>query len=283
MIIASLVELVTRKPKKTKLDAEVENNNNNEDRKSENKKDKEQNVIIRILLCFSAVNNGKRILDVKTVSEASIKCIHGLRFFSIAWIILVHTYLEVFSIGDNKKMRVLTERTFLYQTISNATFSVDTFFFISGLLVTITYFRTVSKKSLTREEEQKTCDVIGRNSLKFCILLLYRFFRLTPAYLFVLGVNEVILRYLHSYSVFSPAIIDHISCSKFWWRNALYINNFFPQTEFCMLWSWYIANDSQFYIIAVILLLIAVRYVNSDETQFCFFFLIYPVLEETII
>lgn len=42
----------------------------------------------------------------------------------------MHTYLEVFAIADNKAMRVVTERSFMYQTISNATFSVDTFFFI---------------------------------------------------------------------------------------------------------------------------------------------------------
>lgn len=83
-----------------------------------------------MLLAFSAVNNGRKILNVDATGKKSINCIHGLRFFSIAWIILVHTYLEVFSIGDNKNMRILTERTFMYQTISNATFSVDTFFFI---------------------------------------------------------------------------------------------------------------------------------------------------------
>lgn len=94
-------------------------------------------------------------------------------------------------------------------------------------------------------------------------MIVYRFFRLTPAYLFVLGVNEIILRFLHSYSVFSPAIIDHISCSNFWWRNALYINNFYSQTEFCMLWSWYIANDTQFFVIASVILLIAVRFVQK--------------------
>ncbi|RZC41838.1 hypothetical protein BDFB_011705, partial [Asbolus verrucosus] len=169
---------------------------------------------------------------------------------------MVHTYLEVFSIADNKNIRILTERTFMYQTISNASFSVDTFFFISGLLVTITYFRTVSKKL---PKEEKACDVVTSNFFKFLMLVIYRFFRLTPAYLFVLGLNEIILRSLHSYSVFTPAIIDHISCSNFWWRNALYINNFYPQTEFCMLWSWYIANDTQFYLIAIALLLIAAR------------------------
>lgn len=31
---------------------------------------------------------------------------------------------------ENKTLRTVTERNFMFQTISNATFSVDTFFFI---------------------------------------------------------------------------------------------------------------------------------------------------------
>jgi hypothetical protein len=148
ILVASLLEIITsNKSRKEQNDAELENNNNNniEDTKEvkigngmkkkvvevSKKKDKpKQNILMRILLCFSAINNGKKILNVDAVSEDSIKCVHGLRFFSIAWIIMVHTYLEVFSIGDNKNLRILTERTFMYQTIANATFSVDTFFFI---------------------------------------------------------------------------------------------------------------------------------------------------------
>lgn len=87
-------------------------------------------IFLRLLLSFSAVDNGKKILSVDKASLESIKCIHGLRFFSIGWIIMVHSYLEVFAIADNKNLRILTERGFMYQTISNATFSVDTFFFI---------------------------------------------------------------------------------------------------------------------------------------------------------
>nr|XP_023029377.1 nose resistant to fluoxetine protein 6-like isoform X1 [Leptinotarsa decemlineata] len=213
---------------------------------------------LKVLLSFSALSNGKKILSVERISLESITCIHGLRFFSIAWIILVHSYLEVFSVADNKSVRILTERKFMYQTISNATFSVDTFFFISGLLVTLTYFRSDSKKDKPRKPHG-TCHAIRSSTVKFIVMLVYRFFRLTPAYLFVLGLNEIIMRYLHSTSVFSPAIIDHISCNNYWWRNALYINNFYPQHEFCMLWSWYIANDTQFYVIASVLLLIGIR------------------------
>lgn len=95
--------------------------------------------------------------------------------------------------------------------------------------------------------------------MDFTVMLIYRFCRLTPAYMFVLGINEVIMKYLHSHSVFSPNISDHVTCEKFWWRNALYINNFFPRNEFCMLWSWYMANDSQFYVLASVFLLIGVK------------------------
>lgn len=133
------------------------------------------------------------------------------------------------------------------------------FSLFSGLLVTITYFRTAAKRTRDVTREETTSTVLRVSALKFLYLVVYRFFRLTPAYLFVLGVNELILRYLHDNSVFTPAIIDHVSCGNYWWRNALYINNLFPQNEFCMLWSWYISNDTQFYLLASILLLVAVR------------------------
>ena len=81
------------------------------------------------MLCFSAVRNSRKILHCGTPEE-SLTSIHGLRFLSLAWVILVHTYLQLFAIGENKTLRTLTERNFMFQTVSNATFSVDTFFFI---------------------------------------------------------------------------------------------------------------------------------------------------------
>nr|CAI5848202.1 unnamed protein product [Callosobruchus analis] len=273
--VSTLVDAARTKRRKRKIkDAETESNNNCRQSNinvngstdaildSQQKEGKKQRhfsgIPLRILLAFSAIGNSKKILALENVSLDAIKCIHGLRFISIAWIILVHTYLEIFAVADNKSMRVITEREFTYQTIANASFSVDTFFFISGLLVTLTYFRTDSKIERPKKEET-TYQSLQSSTSSFLILLTYRLFRLTPAYLFVLGLNEIIMRYLHSESVFSPAIIDHISCTSYWWRNILYINNFYPQKEFCMLWSWYIANDTQFYIITSFLLVIAVR------------------------
>ncbi|XP_025833291.1 nose resistant to fluoxetine protein 6 [Agrilus planipennis] len=271
VLIATAADYFHAKKMSNQSKGIISNNNNNnveslkhhtnstKDTESDNCEKYKPSIFLRLLLCFSAIKNGKSILNVDPLPKDSIRSIHGLRFLSIAWIILVHTYLEVFAIADNKSMRTITEKTFMYRTISNATFSVDTFFFISGFLVTLTYIRTKWYR-----QDKEPLERIPRGSYigevpKLGLLVVYRFLRLTPAYLYVLGMNEIAMRYFHSSSVFSPAIIDHISCSKYWWRNALYINNFFPQTEFCMLWSWYISNDMQFFIMATILLMIGAR------------------------
>ncbi|XP_021923342.1 nose resistant to fluoxetine protein 6-like isoform X2 [Zootermopsis nevadensis] len=212
-------------------------------------------LLSQLLLCFSAVRNGYKILNCNT-PEDSLTSIHGLRFLSLAWVILVHTYLQVFAIAENKTLRTVTERNFMFQTISNATFSVDTFFFISGLLVTFLYYRTATKQ---HQPSDKRCS-LKDDSVKFLRLLFYRFVRLTPAYLFVLGLVEVAMRALHNSSVFEPKIMDHLNCDNYWWRNALYINSLYPRREMCMLWSWYMANDTQFYVLGILLLLVSVRY-----------------------
>jgi len=39
-------------------------------------------------------------------------------------------------------------------------------------------------------------------------------------------------------------------CLEYWWTNLLYINNFVPKSsgKQCMGWTWFLANDFQFYI-----------------------------------
>lgn len=104
-----------------------------------------------------------------------------------------------------------------------------------------------------------TMNELSYLSKTFLLMLLYRFIRLTPAYAFVLGLDEIAIRYTQNNSVYEPLIFDHITCDLFWWRNLLYINNLFPQREMCMVWSWYMANDTQFYAVGIILLLISLK------------------------
>uniref|UniRef100_A0A182PZR6 Nose resistant-to-fluoxetine protein N-terminal domain-containing protein n=1 Tax=Anopheles farauti TaxID=69004 RepID=A0A182PZR6_9DIPT len=242
-----------------------------------------------ILACFDVGPNAASILSVEPAGEDSLTCVHGLRLYSLLWTVLVHTYLQLFAVSENRFGRKIAERSFLYQVVGNASFSVDTFFFISGLLIVYLYLKSVTKVDHPSGHSKKAGDhgeataggetngrgnagaenepIKGRDSSagfggatrKVGFSILYRYLRLTPVYWFTIVANELILKWTYDRSVFTPGIIDHITCDRFWWRNILYVNNWFPFTEMCMIWSWYLANDMQFYVIAIVLLMISSR------------------------
>ncbi|XKL67399.1 hypothetical protein PGB90_002890 [Kerria lacca] len=234
-------------------------NNNNLTTAMEHAFTQGESKLSQLILSFSVISNSEKILYIGSTPEESLTCVHGLRFLSLAWVIMVHTYLQVFTIAENKALRKLAERNFMFQTVSNATFSVDTFFFISGLLVTYLYFKSARKEINDKGRRSFSTNWVT-NLKKFFKLVGYRFLRLTPAYMFVLLIAEISMRWIHNWSVFEPQSQNHVSCDKYWWRNILYINSLYPMKDMCMLWSWYVSNDTQFYILGIIILLLSIRY-----------------------
>lgn len=91
----------------------------------------------------------------------------------------------------------------------------------------------------------------------------------------------IYFRVTYDRSVFTPGLTDHINCNQYWWRNILYINNWYPFSQMCMIWSWYLANDMQLYVIAIVLLILSTRFdilhhimgslINSFISHFRFF------------
>lgn len=181
-----------------------------------------------LLLSFSIKANMKTICD-PDVGRDTISTIHGLRAMSMGWVILGHTCIVVFKYSDNMEYRKVVEKEFLFQTITNGAFSVDTFFFMGGLLVSFLYFRTNAKGDLNKLTQGTQGLIAGM--LKFVGFLLYRFCRLTAPYMFVLGVVQVTMKWFHSNSVFEPPTADHLNCPQYWWRNLLYINTMYPMDQ----------------------------------------------------
>lgn len=224
-------------------------------------------LLSQFILAFSVRLNMLTICD-QGVGSDTIPTIHGLRSISMGWVILGHTCIVVFKYSDNMEFRNVMEKEFLFQTINNGAYSVDTFFFISGLLVSYLYFRTVARVDMT----QLTRSTGFRSSaLQYVGLMVYRYGRLTVPYLFVLGVVEVTMKWFHYNSVFEAPTNDYMNCPNYWWRNALYINTLFPVQDMCMLWSWYLADDTQFYVLGCVLLILAVSYFRVSAVLTCIF------------
>ncbi|RZC32187.1 Acyl transf 3 domain containing protein, partial [Asbolus verrucosus] len=217
-------------------------------------------IFKEIVLAFSLRTNIKTICD-QSVGSDTIPVIHGLKSLSMAWVILGHTCMIVWTYSDNMEYRKVAEKEFLFQTISNGVLCVDTFFFISGLLVSFLYFRTNAKGKLDSITKGQSGFVAGL--IHFFGLIVYRFVRLTAPYLFVLGVDELIMKWFNYNSIFEPPTMDHVNCPNYWWRNVLYINTLFPKDEMCMGWSWYLSDDTQFYTVGAVMLILAANHFKS--------------------
>uniref|UniRef100_T1JK46 Acyltransferase 3 domain-containing protein n=1 Tax=Strigamia maritima TaxID=126957 RepID=T1JK46_STRMM len=122
-----------------------------------------------------------------------------------------------------------------------ASFSVDTFFTLSGLLLTRSF--------LKRQEK------VEGSYLWILKLYFLRYLRLTPVYAVVLIIFQTILFPYYSNSSLWPQHVNE-HCYKYWWKHLLYINNIKPNfTEDCFGESWYLAIDMQFHIISPIILI----------------------------
>ncbi|XP_039271604.2 nose resistant to fluoxetine protein 6-like [Styela clava] len=203
----------------------------------------------KAILSFSVIKNTKALLDTEQ-KEGNLECLHGLRFISMSWIILGHTVSFTLGLTDNI---IDISNYFLshgsLQAISNSTFSVDTFFFLSGLLVAYLGLREMDKRN---------------GKINVPLMYLSRYLRLTPSMAAVMLFTVSVYSQIGFGLFYQPIMQDSFSkpCQKYWWTNLLYIDNMYPPdlNDMCIGWVWYLANDMQFYILSPIYLLLFYRY-----------------------
>ncbi|XP_047501948.1 nose resistant to fluoxetine protein 6-like [Penaeus chinensis] len=91
---------------------------------------------LRFLLVFSVSSNLKKIFQINNKQSPSvITCLQGMRVLSMAWILWGHSFGVKMGISKNLIGAHRLTSKVIDQTYVNATYSVDTFFFMSGLLV----------------------------------------------------------------------------------------------------------------------------------------------------
>lgn len=122
----------------------------------------------------------------------------------------------------------------------NSPLLVDTFLLLSGLLFA---------RLLMLELEKR------KGRVNFGLLYIFRYIRLTPAYLAIIGLYSTILPRLGSGPLWNYRIgVEKERCVSSWWANLLYINNYVNTDQLCMFQSWYLSADTQLFILAPLIL-----------------------------
>ena len=196
-----------------------------------------------LILSFSLYKTVPAIMATHQPATA-ITSINGMRVLSMFWVILGHTYYWGISydvVANTNEAIETVPKHFLFQPVDNFSFSVDTFFVLSGLLLSY-----LSIKEMERHQ----------GKFPFLSFYVHRLVRLSPAYYLSVFLYFKMLPHVGSGPLWY--FVDVRNCKKYWWTNILYINNFYPVNilESCHLVTWYLATLMQFFIISPIFLLL---------------------------
>ncbi|XP_067687081.1 nose resistant to fluoxetine protein 6-like [Haliotis asinina] len=199
----------------------------------------------QLLLSFSIRRNTERILCTKT-DNRDLDCLHGVRVLSMAWVILGHaTSWDGLNSYENVKDYAEWTRRFTMQVILNAPLAVDTFFLLSGCLLTLLFLRECEKSTRGKPTARQ-----------MVMYYIHRWWRLTPLYMIIIMIYSGLLDHLIDGPLAeAKSNFDKDYCRDNWWANMLYINNLYKTDEMCLQASWFLANDMQFYVVAPLALL----------------------------
>ncbi|XP_072016245.1 nose resistant to fluoxetine protein 6-like [Amphiura filiformis] len=88
-------------------------------------------VIVKTLLCFCAITNGRKILAIpKSGPYSRLAALNGIRVLSMFWVILLHTHQNIPNFTDNPHALTSVYERFSGQVLvsDSATLAVDSFF-----------------------------------------------------------------------------------------------------------------------------------------------------------
>jgi len=215
------------------------------------------NYVLDFFLCFSLLRNSRMIFSTE-VPERTVRCINGIRVISLTWVVLGNYYLYgVMKLRTDNISRVVYDAVhgFSFMIVNNAYISVDTFFLLSGFL---TGYLTLKKFNK------------GLSISSVLQSYLHRYLRLTPSLGIVMILYNFLPEVLRGPQSLFITQTDEMKggCHNYWFSVLFYFNNFYPSLkEGCISWTFYLANDMQFFVLAPFILFVVIRIDRSQARK----------------
>ncbi|XP_017046357.1 nose resistant to fluoxetine protein 6 [Drosophila ficusphila] len=200
---------------------------------------KNQEEISPVVKLFSARANSRALFHVEIKSNPNvIECLHGIRCMSLVWVVFLHQYASLFHSPNINRFSIISwlQKPFTGFFL-HGTFSVDSFFFIGGLLVAL-----ISLRSMER----------NKGKLNVPLMYLHRLIRIVPILAMALLVYNQLIGVLGDGPLFKGGYNGKASCEKSWYLTLLFVVNY--ANDMCLDHTWYLAVDMQLFLISPILL-----------------------------
>lgn len=248
----------------------------------------------RVQQATSSVRSGS--VDQKNSNnnaQMMIRCLNGIRVISLCWVIVANSYITL----DPRATKRLTKtreapKDFLFQMVAQASLAIETFFFLSGVLLSLSFARKLQPNTSrqSRDSGERTQDSASPGCckswstdkpdgdlqrktkkmddedhrslirLRWIQFYIHRYVRMTPATMLVIAFTMYAYGYGDGPLWFEATHKAHQSCSQNWWRHLLHVANFIDTRQMCFIHYWYIAADMQLFLFGPLILFLIYRY-----------------------
>ncbi|XP_026815122.1 nose resistant to fluoxetine protein 6-like [Rhopalosiphum maidis] len=199
---------------------------------------------------FSFIESIKALLKYDKDNELNV--IYGFKVLTMLAVLLGHRLFYL--LGNPMSNPKLVESIYLSgpNIILTSTNLVDPFFFMSGVLMQLTCYKSYQKVKSGSILKKITSPIIHRVS------------KMLPAYCAMMAITAHIVPHLGDGPLWPQKTWNEAEiCKNYWWTNLLFISNLVDIKYECLIVSWYVLCDVQFFIIGVIIL-----YVYTKNTKY---------------
>ncbi|XP_060531161.1 nose resistant to fluoxetine protein 6-like isoform X2 [Cylas formicarius] len=198
--------------------------------------DENNNYVVKT---FSARQNTKRIF-ARAKGTSDLDCIHGIRVMSTCYVIIGHRFLMVMFYPVINSLHIIEWVLYYRSTaITGGTLCVDTFFMISGTLVSLGYFTQASK-----------------GSTNWLVFYLYRYLRISVPLAIVVLWYATLMHLFGSGPLWNDMLQQvQKPCQEYWWATITHVQNYVHPFPLCMVQAWYLTCDMQYYFLSPAVLL----------------------------
>ncbi|KAH8247743.1 hypothetical protein KR038_009248 [Drosophila bunnanda] len=201
----------------------------------------DQDKLPAIVKVFSARVNSRalfRVVENKNNPNV-IDCLHGIRCLSLIWVVYCHQY-TMQTMGAN--LNILHFKSWSESSyasfVVHGFFSVDSFFFLGGMLVSLIALRSMDKT---------------KGKLNVPLMYLHRLIRILPLLAIAILFYIRMMRIVSGGPMFKDGYMATSTCESTWYWTLLFVNNYMK--EACPGHTWYLSVDMQLFVLSPILLI----------------------------
>ncbi|KAH8268343.1 hypothetical protein KR026_005457 [Drosophila bipectinata] len=215
-----------------------------------------QDEIPIIAKSFSARANSRslfRIVDNKS-NPNIIESLDGIRCMSLIWVIFSHEFIFA-TTAPNLNMNDLlkwAQQPFA-SFVVHGYFSVDSFFVLGGLLVSMIVLRTMEK---------------SKGKLNPLMMYLHRIIRIVPVVAMAILIYMTMMPVVSGGPMFKGGYHGTFICARNWFWTLLFVQNY-AVLDICLDHTWYLAVDMQLYIISPLLLISIYKWGKKAAAGIC--------------